>query len=188
MQRVKRLLGGAALLATPQYVDNRGVFTVQFESETASEIGLPHTFVQDNESLSHHAGTVRGIHLQLPPYEQGKLVRVLAGRVLDVIVDLRVRSVTFGQHDQVELDAGSGYQLWVPPGFGHAFCTMEPDTRVLYKVDAPYDPESERTVAWDDATLSIEWPLGPKEAVLSAKDAEGLSLGEIASVLEEAAS
>lgn len=178
MRPIGRFLNDVILLSTPHFDDDRGAFSVVYEQGAAAAAGLP-PFVQDNHSLSRRAGTVRGLHLQLPPREQGKLVRVVRGRIFDAVVDLRPGSPTEGRSVTVELAAGTGHQLWIPPGFAHGFCTLEPETEVAYKVDAPYAPEAERSLAWDDPTLAIAWPVEPAEAVLSPKDAAGLSLEEI---------
>ncbi len=186
MQTVDQLLGGALVIAPPRFNDPRGIFTVPFESTAAAQLGLPSRFVQDNHSVSYQVGTVRGIHLQLPPHEQGKLVRVLRGRIVDVVVDLRPDSDTVGAVASVELNAEGGAMLWVPPGFGHAFCTLEPDTEVFYKVDAPYRPEAELTVAWDDPALAIDWPVEPDAALLSDKDRRGVTLSDALAAVERA--
>ena len=178
MQTVNHLLGGALVIAPPRFHDTRGTFTVPFESTAAAELGLPDRFVQDNHSVSHEAGTIRGVHLQLPPHEQGKLVRVLRGRIFDVIVDLRLDSDTVGQVATLELNADDGALLWVPRGMGHAFCTLEPDTEVFYKIDSPYRPDAELAVAWDDPALGIDWPVAAGQAVLSEKDQTGVKLAE----------
>ena len=187
MELIKPFLNGAALLLVRQHQDSRGVFTVTYEQQAAVALGLPSVFVQDNHSLSRAVGTLRGLHLQLPPHAQGKLVSVARGAVVDVFVDLRPGSETWGQHEQIELRAGAGELLWIPAGFAHGFCTLEPDTEVVYKVDAPYAPAAERTLAWDDSTLQIEWPLGPAGPILSDKDAVGSSLDEITAAIDEAA-
>lgn len=178
MQTVDQLLGGALLIAPPRYNDARGTFTVSFQSTAAADLGLPDRFVQDNHSVSYEMGTIRGIHLQLPPHEQGKLVRVLRGRIFDVFVDLRPDSDTVGQVASVELSAEQGAILWIPRGFGHAFCTLEPNTEVFYKVDAPYHREAELSLAWDDPALGVDWPVASGCAVLSDKDQRGVKLGE----------
>lgn len=186
MKETRPLLNGAFLLATPSFGDDRGSFSVTYERSQAEALGLTKPFVQDNHSISAAVHTLRGIHLQLPPYEQGKLVRVLRGRILDVVVDLRPHSPTCGEHAAVELAAGTGEQLWVPAGFGHAFCTLEPDTEVFYKVDAAYAPDHERSLAWDDPTLAIAWPEGMRAPVLSAKDAAGADLDAILAEVDAA--
>lgn len=186
MRPLKELLNGAVLISTPRFGDDRGEFMVTYESDQAAALGLVEPFVQDNQSVSTHANTLRGIHLQLAPFEQGKLVRVLRGSILDVIVDLRPGSESHGEHESIELQAGSGEQLWVPRGFGHGFCTLEPDTEVFYKVDNTYNPAAERTLAWDDPTLGIEWPVDHGGPVLSDKDAVGLSFAEIVSDIDQA--
>ena len=188
MRTVSQLLGGALVVAHPSFADDRGAFAVPFEADAAAAAGLPSRFVQDNHSVSYKAGTIRGIHLQLPPNEQGKLVRVLRGRIFDVVVDLRTDSPTKGQHASVELGADDENLLWVPAGFGHAFCTLEPDTEVFYKVDAPYAPSAEVSIAWNDPELGIDWPLDQQQPVLSAKDAVGLSLTEALVAIERAES
>lgn len=186
MQTVEHLLGGALVIAPPRFKDIRGTFTVPFESTAAAQLGLPDRFVQDSHSVSFEAGTIRGIHLQLPPHEQGKLVRVVRGRVLDLVVDLRPESDTAGHVATVELSAEDGDMVWVPRGFGHAFCTLEPDTEVFYKVDARYHPEAELCLAWDDPDLGIEWPVPSGRAVLSDKDRHGVKLAEALTAVQEA--
>lgn len=186
LQTVAQLLGGALVIAPPRFHDPRGSFTVPFEAAAASEVGLPDRFVQDNHSVSYRAGTIRGVHLQLPPHGQGKLVRVLRGRVFDVVVDLRPDSDTAGQVATVELSAENGEMLWVPRGLGHAFCTLEPDTEVFYKVDAPYRPDAELTVAWDDPALGVDWPVEAGRAVLSEKDRHGVKLVEALAAVRQA--
>lgn len=186
LQTVAQLLGGALVIAPPRFHDPRGSFTVPFEAAAASEVGLPDRFVQDNHSVSYRAGTIRGVHLQLPPHGQGKLVRVLRGRVFDVVVDLRPDSDTAGQVATVELSAENGEMLWVPRGLGHAFCTLEPDTEVFYKVDAPYRPDAELSIAWDDPALGVDWPVEAGRAVLSEKDRHGVKLVEALAAVRQA--
>ncbi len=163
-------------LITPRrFTDSRGWF-----AETWSAKSLAVAFCQDNQSLSIHAGTIRGLHFQTPPHAQAKLVSVLAGRIFDVAVDLRRSSPTFGQHAAFELDADSGRQLFVPKGFAHGFCTLEPNTLVQYKVDAPYAPDADGGIYWADESLGITWPVDPANAHLSAKDAALPRLKDIA--------
>ena len=134
------------------------------------EAGLTAAFVQDNQSLSRARGTLRGLHCQVAPRVQGKLVRVIRGSIWDVAVDARPDSPSFGQHAAAILSAENGSQLWVPPGFLHGFCTLEPDTEVMYKVTDLYDRASERGVIWNDPDLALPWPVGAAEVVLSEKD------------------
>ncbi len=145
--------------------DHRGWFR-----ETWSATELDVEFIQDNESLSVEPGALRGIHYQKGDAAQGKLVRVEIGSILDIAVDLRVDSPTFTQWVGVHLDGEDGHQLWIPAGFGHGFVTLEPNTRVAYKVSAPYDPSSERSIIWNDADLGIDWG-ADIDPVLSDKDA-----------------
>ena len=186
MRTVRNLVGGALVFASARFEDGRGVFTIPYETTAAVAAGLPERFVQDNHSISYRVGTVRGIHLQLPPHEQGKLVRVLKGHIFDVVVDLRPGSATLGQTDSVELTGDDGQLLWIPPGFGHGFCTLEPDTEVFYKVDAPYRPEAELSVAWNDPTLAIDWPTEADQVVLSEKDQNGVTLDEALAAIRSA--
>jgi dTDP-4-dehydrorhamnose 3,5-epimerase len=170
-------LPGLRLLRPRRFADARGSFSETYNKRTFSELGITVEFVQDNESYSAKKGTVRGLHFQLPPAEQAKLVRVLHGSVYDVAVDLRLGSPTYGRWDGVTLTARDGDQLFVPPGFAHAFCTLEPDTVVAYKVDSFYSPTHDSGLIWNDPTLAIDWPVAPGDAVLSDKD---LKLGRFA--------
>lgn len=158
------------LILPLRIADDRGYFAETFrQSLFEQEIGR-WSFIQDNQSLSKEQGTVRGLHYQRAPQEQGKLVRCVAGAILDVALDIRPTSPTFGQHVAVQLSETNGQQLWVPPGFAHGFCTLAPDTRVVYKVTQYYSARHEGGVRWDDPALGIAWPISADEAVLSAKD------------------
>lgn len=153
-------------LITPRrFGDDRGWFT-----ETWSRRTLDIGFCQDNMSLSAEVGTIRGLHFQKPPHAQAKLVMVLQGRILDVAVDIRRASPTFGQHVAVELSAAAGNQLLIPRGFAHGFCTLEPGTQVMYKVDDFYAPETDAGIFWADPDLAINWPVRVDQAHLSPKD------------------
>lgn len=146
------------LIKNKVFGDARGFFVESFNARTfAQATGLNPTFVQDNHSRSSK-GVLRGIHYQLAPHAQGKLVRVANGSVFDVAVDLRRSSPTFGKWVGHTLTATGGEMLWIPPGFGHGFVTLEDDTDFLYKTTDFYAPESEASVAWDDPTINIEWP------------------------------
>jgi dTDP-4-dehydrorhamnose 3,5-epimerase len=166
----KTILDGVLIFTPAKFEDARGYFTETFNQQDFESAGVHVTFVQDNQSGSVNPGTVRGLHFQSPPFAQGKLVRVIKGRVYDVAVDLRRSAPTFGKHVGVELSAENRKQLWVPPGFAHGFITREPDTVVAYKVTAPYDKASDLGLLWNDPALGIDWGWDPAKAVLSDKD------------------
>ena len=170
---------GVKLLRPRLIADERGWFAEVFSSRALARLGLPHVFVQDNQSCSPWAGTLRGLHFQLPPHGQTKLVRVIQGAVLDVVVDVRRDSGTFGRHVAVELSALNRLQLLVPPGFAHGFLTLLGDTEVLYKVDGAYAPEHERGINFADPALALPWPNPPGVVVASAKDRGLPSLEEV---------
>lgn len=162
----------AVKLITPQSFDDaRGAFCETYNRKRFFDHGVTLEFVQDNQSLSVESGTVRGLHFQSHPFAQDKLVRVLRGRIVDVAVDLRRSSPTYGRWVAEELSADNGRQLLVPIGFAHGFCTLEPETQVFYKVTAHYSPANDHGVAWDDPDLAITWPVDAGKAVLSKKDA-----------------
>lgn len=162
-------LDGVLIVEADVFGDHRGFFTESYNKRRFEEAGLFYDFVQDNQSLSVEAGTLRGLHYQLAPKAQTKLVRVVAGALYDVAVDLRKDSATFGQSVGVILSETNKRQLLIPKGFAHGFCTIVPRTQVLYKVDEYYSQEHDRGIAWDDPDLGIQWPLN--QPVLSAKDA-----------------
>lgn len=175
---VRRLAIPDVILVTPpRFADSRGWFSEAWNATRFAEAGISGRFVQDNQSFSAARGTIRGLHCQVGAAAQGKLVRVLAGRIWDVAVDLRRGSPHFGCHVAAELSAGNGAQLWIPTGFLHGFCTLEPATEVLYKVTAPYDRAAERGVVWNDATLALPWPVEPASCILSDKDSALPALG-----------
>jgi dTDP-4-dehydrorhamnose 3,5-epimerase len=158
------------LIKLRRHEDARGFFSEIFNRAALAEIGIRGEFVQDNFSLSSSVGTVRGLHFQLPPAAQAKLVMVLSGRVLDVAVDCRKASSSFGRHVAVELAAESWSQLFVPIGFAHGFCTLQDHTAVMYKVTAPYAPHLDSGILWSDPDLDIAWPVTPDQVVISDKD------------------
>jgi len=161
----------AVKIVTPKrHGDARGFFSEVYNKAAFEAAGLSFDFVQDNHSFSAPAGTLRGLHFQTPPFAQGKLLRVARGRILDVAVDIRRSSPTFGKHVAVELSADNWRQLLVPVGFAHGFVTLEPDTEVLYKTTAVYSPANDRGVAWDDPDIAIRWLLPPWGPTLSDKD------------------
>lgn len=158
------------ILTPRRFGDHRGFFSETYNRETFAKAGVTLTFVQDNHSLSAAVGTLRGLHFQSHPAAQDKLVRVARGRILDVAVDLRRSSPSYGQHVAVELSAENWRQLLIPVGFAHGFITLEPDTEVLYKVTDLYSAAHDLGLAWDDPALGIDWPLPPGGPVLSDKD------------------
>ena len=158
-------------LVTPRkFGDHRGFFSETYNAKAFKEAGIDLDFVQDNHSLSAEVGTLRGLHYQRPPFAQDKLVRVVRGAILDVAVDIRRSSPTYGQHVAAEISADNWAQILVPKGFAHGFITIQPDTEVIYKVTDYYSPESDAGLLWSDPTLGIEWPLDGKGPVLSEKD------------------
>jgi dTDP-4-dehydrorhamnose 3,5-epimerase len=157
-------------ISVRRFGDARGWFCETYNQQRFADAGITNNFVQDNQSMSVEAGTLRGLHLQIPPFAQAKLVRVLSGRILDVAVDIRHGSPTFGKHVTIELDAAGGDMVLVPAGFAHAFLTLEPHTSVAYKVDAFYSPQCERGIIWNDPTLAIDWGIDPAKVLLSDRD------------------
>jgi dTDP-4-dehydrorhamnose 3,5-epimerase len=178
-RRAHTEIPGLIHLEPRRFSDHRGFFSEVYNRDRLAELGFGKDFVQDNQSLSHAAGTVRGMHFQSPPFAQDKLVRVLRGAILDVAVDLRAGSPTFGDHAAVELSARNWAQLLVPAGFAHGFMTLEPDTEVLYKVSAPYAPAHDHGFFWRDPAVGIDWPMPPSAATLSDKDLALPALSEI---------
>ncbi|SDX83529.1 dTDP-4-dehydrorhamnose 3,5-epimerase [Citreimonas salinaria] len=164
-------LPGLCLVTPRRYGDARGFFAETFNARTYARAGIDTVFVQDNHSVSEHAGTVRGLHFQAPPHAQAKLLRCGRGRLFDVALDLRVGSTTFGRWAGFELSAENGRQVFIPEGFAHGFMTLEPETEIVYKCSDFYAPESETALRWDDPGLAIVWPALDAPPVLSEKDA-----------------
>jgi dTDP-4-dehydrorhamnose 3,5-epimerase len=173
------------ILTPSVFTDQRGFFSEVYNRDDFAAAGITLDFVQDNVSLSLNTGTVRGLHFQIPPLAQAKLIRVVRGRILDVAVDLRRRSPTYGQHVAVELSNEDRRQLFIPVGFAHGFCTLEPNTEVHYKVSAPYSAAHDRGLAWDDPSLAIAWPVATESAVLSDKDRRNPILSELSACFDE---
>lgn len=168
------------VVITPKkFGDDRGYFMEVFRQEIFDQNVGEFRFVQDNQSMSQQVGTVRGLHFQLEPKTQGKLVACIAGALLDVAVDLRSGSPTFGQHVAVELTPDNATQLWCPPGFAHGFCTLAPNTVISYKVTNYYSAAHDRGLAWDDPMLGIDWPVEAGAATLSDKDRQQPRLAEL---------
>lgn len=172
-------IDGPVEITPGKIADERGYFSEVFRLDAFASQASPVEFVQDNQSLSVRPGTIRGIHFQSHPAAQGKLVRCLAGKLLDVAVDLRRGSPTYGKWISAELTPDANNQLWVPVGFGHAFCTLEPDSIISYRVTSYYSPENDKGVAWDDPEIAVEWPDIADPETLSAKDRNQPSLAEL---------
>lgn len=179
MQIISCAIDGPLIIEPGVFGDERGFFLESWNAAAFAEAGLDLNFVQDNHSRSQK-GVLRGMHFQNPG-PQGKLVRVVSGAVFDVAVDLRRSSPTFGQWVGVELSAANKRMFWVPEGFAHGFLTLEDGTDFLYKCTAPYAPQHEQSLAWDDPDVGIAWPTDGLELKLSAKDATGVPLGRVES-------
>lgn len=175
-------IAGPLLLIPARHGDSRGFFSEVFRKDIFEKAAGAFEFVQDNHSRSARRGTLRGLHFQAPPAAQGKLVRVTRGAVLDVAVDIRNGSPTYGRHVAVELTEDNWRQLWVPPGFLHGFLTLTDSTEFLYKVTSYYSPAHDGAVAWNDPDLGIEWPIPEAELTLSEKDRSAQRLRDLPSV------
>ena len=161
---------GVLLISPSRFGDERGWFSETFRVDRLAEAGFTRPFLQDNHSFSAERGTIRGLHFQVAPNAQDKLVRCTRGSVLDVAVDIRRNSPTYGKYVSAELSAANGRQVLVPIGFAHAFCTLEPDCEVQYKVTGYYSREDDRSILWNDPDLSIDWKIDLRDATLSEKD------------------
>lgn len=159
--------------------DARGFFSETYSQRSLAEAGIDTVFVQDNHAFSAEKGTVRGLHFQTEPFAQDKLVRVVRGAILDVVVDIRRGSPTYGRHVSAVISAQEWNQILVPKGFAHGLLTLEPDTEVLYKVSNPYSPAHDLGLLWNDPALEIAWPIDEVEAILSAKDKAQPKLAEL---------
>ncbi len=170
MRVVETALPEVKIVVPEQIGDMRGFFSETWNARTFAAAGLHPAFVQDNHAGSPRRGTVRGLHYQIPPAAQGKLLRVTRGAVLDVAVDIRRGSPTFARHVAVLLSADNWRQLWVPEGFAHGYCVIEDDTEVQYKVTDVYSPTHDRGIYWNDPALAIAWPVDPETAIVSDRD------------------
>ncbi|MFX4220971.1 MAG: dTDP-4-dehydrorhamnose 3,5-epimerase [Thalassobaculum sp.] len=166
-------------LTPKRFGDARGFFSETYNKAALAEHGLDLDFVQDNHSMSQAIGVLRGLHFQTPPFAQDKLVRVVKGRIFDVAVDIRRGSPTFGKWVGAEISAEAWNQILVPVGFAHGFVTLEPDTEVIYKVTAPYAPDHDKGIAWNDPSIAIDWPLNGIEPTLSDKDTKHPALADL---------
>jgi len=170
---------GPVLITPKQFKDGRGAFMEVYRRDTFNTlIGKDTEFVQDNQSFSSRKGTIRGLHAQTPPFDQGKLIRCTSGKILDIAVDIRRSSPTFGQHVTAKLSAQNNAQLWVPPGFLHGFETLLAHSTVNYKQTNYYNPDAEIAVSWQDPDLAIEWTVGLQDAIVSYKDSDAPMLAD----------
>jgi len=162
---------GVMLVSTTWHGDERGSFSETYHQDRFLQAGIAASFMQDNQAISRDAGTLRGLHFQKPPAAQSKLVRVTRGAIFDVAVDIRPGSPTYGKWAGVELSAANRLQLFIPAGFAHGYLTLEDDTDVLYKVDAPYAPAAEGGLLWNDPAIGIDWPALTADIVIAPRDA-----------------
>jgi dTDP-4-dehydrorhamnose 3,5-epimerase len=159
------------IVTPPKSEDHRGYVMESYSARDYAQGGIPTAFVQDNQSLSVQSGVIRGLHFQMPPHAQAKLVRVVAGAVFDVAVDLRKGSPTYGHWCAATLTADAGEQMFIPKGFAHGFCTLAPNTIVTYKLDDYFAPQSATGISWSSPSLAIDWPIEGAQPIISAKDA-----------------
>ncbi len=176
MEIKQKKIKGVFEISLKPHQDNRGFFMRTFDDKIFREVGLERNWVQENHSRSEKKGIIRGLHFQLPPFTETKMVRCIRGAVWDVFVDLRKNSPTFGQWDGIELSAENKKMIFIPKGFAHGFCTLTEISEVVYKVDNYYAPEHERGLLWNDKTIGINWPVD--KPILSAKDEKNMTLEE----------
>ncbi len=166
---VNDIFSGVLQINDTIYNDKRGFFSEIYNKEEFSNIEIKNTFIQDNLSYSEKRGTLRGLHYQVNPYPQSKLLRVIKGKILDCFVDLRIGSQTYEEYSSIELDPSAGW-IYIPKGFAHGFCTLEDNVTVMYKVDEFYSSDDDRGIAWNDPFFNINWPIDEAELIISDKD------------------
>src|SRR5580658_590203 len=179
MQITDTALPEVKLIQPVRHGDARGYFSEVYREDALRKAGVEIDFVQDNQSMSAPIGVLRGLHFQTPPMAQAKLIRVIAGSIVDVAVDIRRGSPDYGRHVAVALSAAEGNQLFVPEGFAHGFCTLEPNSELVYKVNRYYSPECDRGLLWNDPALGIDWRLGGNAPILSDKDRTHPALADL---------
>lgn len=182
MQVANTEIADVKLITLKRFADDRGWFEERYRADLLEAAGIRESFVQDNMSFSARRGTIRGLHFQARPSAQAKLVAVLTGSILDVAVDLRRSSLTYGRHVSVLMNGALGQLLYVPVGFAHGFCTLEDSTLVTYKTTAYYNSAADRSLAWNDAALDIQWPVPMEKVTLSPKDRAAPSLASLGDV------
>lgn len=179
MELIETPFPEVVVLVPPRYADERGFFSETYSRRTLAKAKILLDFVQDNHSYSAKSGTIRGLHFQIPPFAQAKLVHVARGAILDVIVDIRHGSPTFGKHVSLMLSATEWQQVLVPVGFAHGLCTLEPDTDVVYKTTNYYSPAHDKGIRWNDPAIGIDWPVSSEKAIISPKDQALPFLGSV---------
>ncbi len=184
MRALPTAIPDVKVLVPDRHADDRGFLSETWNRRAFDAVGIPHEFVQDIHCLSVATGTLRGLHFQRPPYAQHKLIRVVRGAIMDVAVDLRRGSPTFARHVTVELSAEAWNQVFVPIGFAHGYCTMAPNTEVIYKVSDRYAPDREGGLLWNDPALGIDWPVSARNAAISDRDRHLPPLAELTDVFE----
>jgi dTDP-4-dehydrorhamnose 3,5-epimerase len=184
MEAIATVLPGVTLVRPRRFEDRRGWFMETWRRDDFAALGIVDTFVQDNQSFSTRPGTLRGLHFQRPPRAQGKIVRVVSGRIFDVVVDLRRSSPAFGRHAVVEMSAETGESLYIPIGCAHGFCTLVADTGVTYRCTDYYAPDSEGGVLWSDPALAIPWPTDAADATLAERDRNWPRLAELGPIFD----
>ena len=178
--QIERFTIDDIFVVTPlKRIDHRGFFSETYRSEALRAHGVTADFIQENHVYSAERGVLRGLHFQIPPRAQGKLVRCIRGAILDVAVDIRKHSPTYSRHVALELSAANWKQLWVPPGFAHGYITLEPDCEVIYKVTDYWAPESERGIAWNDPGLGIDWRYSASDIIIADKDRSHPCLADV---------
>ena len=175
------LMNQPRIIVPKRHPDSRGWFSETFHETRLRDLGITCRFVQENQSYSRRAGTLRGMHFQAPPADQAKLISVLRGRIIDVAIDVRRGSPTYGHHVSIELSAESGRQFFIPAGYAHGFLTLEHDVTVNYKVSNYYAPEQESGIRWDDPDVAFPWPMPAHDIILSDKDRQLPRLRELVS-------
>ena len=180
MEITETSIPSVKIIRPQRFGDPRGFFSEVYRRDKLRDAGIDQEFTQDNLSLSTTLGTVRGLHFQIPPVAQSKLIFVIHGAILDVALDIRAGSPTFGRHISFKLDDENRQQLYVPSGFAHGFSTLKPDTLVYYKISTPYTPEHERGILWNDPDLGINWQVSPDRVVLSDRDRHHPPLKDLA--------
>jgi len=179
MQIQHLAIDGLILVTPTKRLDARGFFSEIYRRESFQAAGISTEFVQDNHVFSVQCGVLRGMHFQTPPHAQGKLVRCTRGTILDVAIDIRKGSPTFGRHVAVELSASNWKQLWIPPGFAHGYLTLEANAEVIYKVTDYWAPQCERGLAWNDPEVGIDWGIPEGQLTLAEKDRSNPRLSEL---------